>query len=134
MRVSRFLVCALVAAIVLVGCGNPALVDPSEIGDIQRGEDIFVTGGEILGNPCIRCHALEGGTDIDQWGPAMVGISTRAADRVSGLSAVEYLRESILDPSAYVVEGYDDNKMDKFYELLFTDEEIDALVAFMLTQ
>jgi len=41
-------------------------------------------------------------------GPSFQGISKRAGDRVPGLSAVEYLRQSIVDPSAYMVEGFVD--------------------------
>jgi hypothetical protein len=46
----------------------------------------------------------------------MLGISERAGTRLAGLAAVEYLRQSILEPSAYVVEGFED-KM-KVYELV----------------
>ena len=38
--------------------------------------------------------------------PSLAGVGTRAADRVPGMTAEEYLRESILYPSAYVVEVY----------------------------
>jgi hypothetical protein len=49
------------------------------------------------------------------------------------LSAEEYLRESIVDPAAYIVEGYPDG-MPKAYKILLSEEDIDNLVAFLLTQ
>jgi len=59
------------------------------------------------------------------------------------LSAVEYLQQSILEPSAYLVEGFED-KM-KIYQVVDPDEvvfliasmiiqeELDDLIAFLLT-
>ncbi len=63
----------------------------------------------------------------------MAGISGRAGDRVPGLSGEEYLRESIVDPAAFVVEGYSDF-MAKGFRFLLSEEDIDGLVAFLLTQ
>ena len=51
-----------------------------------------------------------------------------------GLSAEEYLRESIVDPAAYIVEGYSDGTMPKGFRFLLSEEDIDSLVAFLLTQ
>ncbi len=65
--------------------------------------------------------------------PTWQGISGRAGDRVPGLSAEEYLRESIVDPAAYIVEGYSDG-MPKGFKILLSGEDIDSLVAFLLTQ
>jgi hypothetical protein len=65
--------------------------------------------------------------------PTWQGISGIAGDRVPGLSAEEYLRESIVDPAAYIVEGYSDI-MPKGFKFLLSEEDIDSLVAFLLTQ
>ena len=109
-------------------------VDPLEIGDPERGRDIFGTGGGVLSGGCVFCHSLDGsvGMGVTQ-GPSFQGISERAGDRVPELSAVEYLRQSIVDPSAYLVEGFDDN-MAKGFRILLSEEDIDDLIAFMLTQ
>ena len=63
----------------------------------------------------------------------MVGIFVRAGERVPDLSAVEYLRQSIVDPRAYKVEGFK-LTMPTFLRNMLSEEDIDALVAFMLTQ
>ena len=68
-----------------------------------------------------------------QIAPTWQGISGRAGDRVPGLSAEEYLQGSIVDPAAYIVEGYSDT-MPKGFKLLLSEEDIDSLVAFLLTQ
>jgi len=49
------------------------------------------------------------------------------------MSAEVYLRESIVDPSAYIVEGYSDY-MPKGFKFLLSEEDIDNLVAFLRTQ
>lgn len=50
------------------------------------------------------------------------------------MSAEEFLRESIVDPSAFVDEEYFDNVMPKVYGEILTEEEIDNLIAFLLAQ
>jgi cytochrome c oxidase subunit 2 len=100
-----------------------------EVGDPERGREIYETGGGVISiHGCKGCHSLKG---YVYNGPSLQGISELAGDRVSGLSAAEYLRQSIVDPGAYVVEDFED-KMPEFLEL--SEEDIDALVAFLLTQ
>ena len=132
MRWVLFALLMLATGVMLTGCGGTAAVDPQEIGDPARGQEIYTTGAGLLSIPCVNCHTLEEGGS-EKYGPSLVGISAQAGERVSGLDAVEYLRQSIVEPSAYVVEGFDDN-MEKFYSLLLSEEDIDHLVAFMLTQ
>ena len=50
-----------------------------------------------------------------------------------GLSAEEYLLESILDPNAYIVDGFEPDVMLQNYDELLTEEEIANLVAFLLS-
>src|SRR5690606_31488751 len=108
--------------------------DPLEIGDPKRGRQIFENGGEKYADKpqyhCIRCHSLDGG---EGYGPSLQGISEQAGDRVPELSAVEYLRQSILEPDAFIIEGFS-HSMGRIHSVLLNEEEIDDLIAFMLTQ
>ena len=111
-----------------------AAVDTQEKGDPERGREIFQTGGEKYpenGHFCIGCHSLDGSEG--KYGPSMKGISERAGERVPGLSVEAYLRQSILEPNATIVGDYP-NKMGGIHAVLLSDEEIEDLVAFMLTQ
>ena len=111
-----------------------AAVDPKEKGDPERGRAIFETGGEKYpenGHFCIGCHSLDGSEG--KYGPSMKGISERAGERVPGLTAEAYLRQSILEPNATIVGDYP-NKMGAIHAALLSYEEIEDLVAFMLTQ
>jgi mono/diheme cytochrome c family protein len=113
--------------------GGESAIDPLEIGNPERGREIFENGGEkyidIPQQRCIRCHSLDGS---EGYGPSLQGISKWAGDRVPELSAFEYLQQSILDPDAYVVEGF--KHMGRIHSVLLNEEEINDLVAFMLTQ
>lgn len=109
----------------------------TEVGDPERGREIFEDGGGALTvNFCSNCHSLDGSvaTEAHLRAPTFQGISERAGERVPGMSAVDYLRQSIVDPSAYVVEDFSDHLMPDSYKLVLNEEDIDNLVAFMLTQ
>lgn len=80
--------------------------------------------------PCSTCHTLDG---TDTHAPSLAGISQAAADRVEGMSDVEYLRQSILDPSA-VREGEWSTTMPYQYPDILTEEQVNDLIAFLLTK
>ena len=133
-RSNSLLMAILGAAVMLAACGGEPTIDPLEIGDPERGREIYETGGGVIEAPCRACHSLDGSVGPAPNGPSFQGISDRAGDRVPELSSVEYLRQSIVDPSAYVEEGFIDNAMPKGFRILLSEEDIDNLVAFLLTQ
>ncbi len=123
------LVCMLALATVACGGGSDGGVTPT--GAARSGLEIFEE--RILGSNagCITCHSLDADTTLV--GPSIVGVASRAAIRVAGVSADEYLRKSITAPSAFVVDGFDDGKMPTDWAAVLTAAEIDALVAYLLT-
>ncbi len=87
-----------------------------------EGETVFLTKG------CTGCHSLAGVSE-GFIGPDLTALADRAGDRVGGLYAEEYVRQSVLDPRAYVVSGYD-----PVMPVLPVDiAELDALVEFLLS-
>lgn len=81
---------------------------------------------------CRSCHAIE--TDEEAViGPGLAGIATKAASRVPRQSAEEYLRLSIVAPNDYIVEGYEAGIMPRNYEAALTGEQIDDMVAYLMT-
>ncbi len=136
MKRKYLFIVALGVAVALAACGGEEKIDPLEIGDPEWGREIYENGGGLFSNDhgCASCHSLDGLVGGQAgWGPSFQGISERAGERVPGMSAVDYLRQSILDPSAYVVEGFDDYML-KSLRFFLGEEDVDALVAFMLTQ
>ena len=113
---------------------SAATPTPEIVGDPALGEEIFYNGGAHENYKpqyyCAGCHSLDG-SDGD--GPSLKGIAARAGTRVPDLSAAEYLRQSILEPDAFVVGDYN-HSMGSIHRLLLSETEVNALVAFLLTQ
>ena len=86
---------------------------------------------------CQQCHRIEGVPGAEgTLGPDLTNIATLAATRKPGMSADEYIRESIVDPEAFVpsdVEGSTPGLMTPVITDGLTTEQVDALVAFLLT-
>lgn len=96
---------------------TPVAGDPVEI-----GKAAFASAG------CSGCHST--GSDT-RTGPGLAGIATRAETRVPGLSADQYIGESIRDPGKFVVDGFSP-VMPKFDGVL-SNAEIDGLIAYLKT-
>ena len=86
----------------------------------------FNAGMQIYLEQCASCHGAQEGV-----GPSLAAMKDVAATRVEGQSAEEYLRESILNPSAYIVPGYEDLMPKTFGEQLGAND-IDSLVKFIM--
>jgi hypothetical protein len=57
-----------------------------------------------------------------------------AETRKEGTSAEEYIRESILNPNAFVVDGFQPNIMPQIYGQQLNNQQLDDVVAFLLAQ
>jgi mono/diheme cytochrome c family protein len=102
-------------------------------GDPEIGRAIFDGEKKVFAFvPCSTCHYVERHKRI-LLGPNMAGISKRAGSRVPGMSAVEYLRESIRFPNAYIVEGYPASTMNQAYDDRLTEENMNDVIAYLLT-
>lgn len=95
------------------------------------GQAIFTGAGG-----CGACHIVEG-ISIGQVGPDLTHIGTDAASRKPGMSAEEYIIESIRMPDAFVPEGVEraiPGLMVPALTANLSDADIDALVEFLLAQ
>ncbi|MBI4674941.1 MAG: c-type cytochrome [Chloroflexi bacterium] len=83
---------------------------------------------------CFACHRL--GSRGGKIGPEWDGIGTRAATRIPGMTAEEYIRQSILDPGAFAPPGFEDKAqlMPSSLGEKLTAEELDLIVEFLLRQ
>jgi nitric oxide reductase subunit C len=95
-----------------------------------EGNPILELGRTIFSQRCASCHSISPNVTIV--GPSLAGIPSRAAERVTGQSADAYIRNSILNPSAYVVEGFPDVMQKNFADVV-SSREIDALITFLMT-
>jgi len=80
---------------------------------------------------CSQCHSIDGKAGT---GPSFKGIygkSQRMTDGGSVTADDNYIRESILDPQAKIVAGY--QPVMNTYKGLISDDEITAIIEFMKT-
>ena len=110
---------------------NIAINDAPPAADVAAGRSLFMENTLGTNTGCRLCHSLTPDTVLV--GPSFAAVGTRAETRVPGMTAEEYLRESIVNPNAYVVEGFPEGQMFQNYAEVLTPEEIDALVAYLLT-
>jgi len=97
------------------------------------GEDPVAAGREIFTSAgCNACHTLADADATASVGPDLDELAQVAEDRSPDLNAEEYVRESIVDPPAIAVKGYDGTTMPGGYEDQLTPEEIDTLVTYLL--
>ncbi|MCA9954804.1 MAG: c-type cytochrome, partial [Anaerolineales bacterium] len=82
---------------------------------------------------CFACHRIEAFGRGGKIGPSWDEVGEMAGTRVSGMSGEEYIRQSILDPQAFTVPGFEDqaNTMPADFGEKLTPEEIDLLVNFL---
>ena len=97
---------------------------------VELGREIFRLGKNGA-QRCANCHRVTTrGFAIDP-APNLEGIVDVAGDRVEGLTAEEYLRESILYPENHI-EGVWQTPMPVDYIGLLSDEDVEALVVYMM--
>lgn len=100
-----------------------AEVTPEEL--VSVGEDLFDGAGA-----CTTCHGT--GTRApnlleDHEGEGAIG--ARCGDRVDGMSCKEYLYESMVEPGAYLVEGFPPSMPPQ--DRILTSNQIWALIAYL---
>lgn len=126
----------LLMALAACGGGGGAettATEPTPVGDAANGEVLFSQPliGANNAPGCITCHSLQ--PDVVIVGPSQAGLATRAETRVAGQTAEQYIRNSILHPDEYIVEGFAPGLMYQNFAADLTAEEIDDLVAYTLT-
>jgi cytochrome c2 len=96
-------------------------------GDPANGPTVFKSKG------CVACHKVASIPEAQgAVGPALDGVATVAATRVSGEDAETYLRNSIEKPEAFLVPGYQ-NLMMQGLRAQMSDQEYADLITWMLT-
>jgi len=96
--------------------------------------DMVKIGREIMEGKglCLTCHTI--GKSGALRFPDLDGVAARAATRIPGMSEIDYLAQSMYEPDAYIVEGFNPgmpaiNKP----PIGLTDQEILCVIAYLQT-
>lgn len=113
--------------------------EKEEVGAMKTLPPIVKTGEELFWGKaqCHRCHGM-GDRGVGTRGPNLADIGFRAGPRAQRLglgSATDYLIQSILEPNAYVVEGYTHDMATVYQPPVDLDQEqIQAIVTYLQSQ
>lgn len=94
-------------------------------GDPQRGAEL------VQANGCTGCHSLD--PNQTAVAPSWYNIANVAITRKEGMGPAAYLYESIVDPNAYVVEGYSAGIMPPNFGETLSPQDLADIVAYLLT-
>lgn len=103
------------------GDAPPISVSTLPAGSVDEGRRLYGTIG------CSGCHSQQADRIV---GPGFEGLATRASSRKAGLTADEYIVESIVNPLTFVVDGFP-RQMPVFSDL--STQQIADLLAFLKT-
>lgn len=115
------------AATAPAGSGGSGGGGEAPAGNARNGDQIFHGVGT-----CTTCHDIDNG--IQMTGPTLKGIGKRAETRVQGLPAAAYLRQSIVQPNVYVVQGFVQGIMPQNFAQMLSAQQINDLIAYLLTK
>ena len=97
-----------------------AVTDPAE-----RGARIAELNG------CLACHTIDGSQSVGPTWLGVYGTEERLDDGATVTVDDQYIRESIIDPEAQIVEGFLPNLMPSTFEQILSEEEIDDLIEYI---
>lgn len=110
----------------VIASGSPA--ESTGVVDLPEttGAELFIQKG------CGACHTISDVSGaIGEVGPSLDGIGVRAATRNPGINAEKYIRESIENPSGFVVEGF--SPVMPILRGDMTQKEFESIVDYLLT-
>ncbi len=96
---------------------------PSGMTPAQYGAELYKS------KACVTCHSIDGSRLVGPSWKGIWGTEELMSDGKRVLVDENYVRESILDPRAKIVNGYD--PVMPTYQGVLKDQQIDALIAYI---
>ncbi|MGB7290789.1 MAG: cytochrome c oxidase subunit II [Thermodesulfobacteriota bacterium] len=107
------------------GAGTTEEIGVASLPAAERGEQLYKQSG------CNACHSLDGSSGVGPSWKSLVGHKVTMQNGEEVTVDENYIRESILEPQAKIVKGYQP-VMPSFKGIL-SDDDISALIAYMKT-
>lgn len=104
--------------------GDGTAEDGGEDPLVAQGEEIYTSQG------CNACHSVDGAASVGPTWQGLLGHEVTLDDGTTVTADEAYIAESIRDPDAKIVEGFQPGLMPKTYAN-FTDDQIAAIVAYI---
>jgi cytochrome c oxidase subunit 2 len=124
------------------GTGHSAMLGKLVVLPAKDFTEWLETGGEEKGGSpvqqgehlatrlaCMTCHSADGSTNTGPSWKGLYGAKVELEDGATVTADESYLRESITDPNAKIVKGY--QPLMPVFKGLVTQKQLDALVAYI---
>jgi hypothetical protein len=105
---------------------------PGDIATALASADPSRAPSITLLNGCNGCHSQDPAVQLS--GPTWVHVADTATSRVPGESPAFYFYQSITNPSAFVVPGFQDGLMPKDFSTRLSTQDLADVIAYLLTQ
>ena len=110
---------------------KPSLAKATAPASIDEGKRLY----QLMG--CMACHAIDDGVSQPKIGPGWKGLYGKKRDIFKGGTVEatdDYLRESILNPTAKILKGYEKVEAGMpIYSGVLNEAQIDSLIMFIKT-
>mgnify|MGYP001028058806 FL=1 len=118
------------------GRASGPMAGPSAPATVAEGDPVVARGKVAYqANACLGCHDWPGRAGVT--GPDLAGLASRRAQAAPDLDAGQFIRVSILAPSAHLAPdcppGPCPDMMPRTYGDDLPQEDLDAIVAYLLT-
>ncbi len=107
-----------------------AIVLPADA-SAERGAQLFTTFQQATGFACSTCHRAD--SEQRLIGPGLLNVGVRAQNRVAEQDAVTYLYTSIVQPDAYIVDGFSADLMPENWAQVYSEADLYDIIAYLLT-
>jgi cytochrome c551/c552 len=100
---------------------------PSSGGNAAAGKTVFTSAG------CSTCHTFKPAGSNGTIGPDLDTAPTASAKTDHNMPLAAFIRQSIIDPNAYIAKGYKSGLMPTNFKTQLSAKQLNDLVAFILS-